>query len=669
MNSASKKDHITALSVSPAFENNIAIGMMCSEGYVKYTSVTLLSIVNTVSKKFNYDILIFHEGLSEIAQEGLLDCVQGIPNISLRFCLIKSTLSLVTSNIGNGYSKLLYYRVFAGHLLPNYSRIICVDSDMIVCADLADLWDVDLHGNYLMAAPEWIYDIPQNYIDQVLHIKTGTRYTFNAGLMILDLEKFRHDFSVEYLLQLCSKEDWKFGDQDVLNILCNRQVEYLQPDWNYRIDWIHYTECHVYISQYEEYLKIEPKVIHFAGEAKPWREKGLPKEDEFWKIATTSPFYSEIEIGQQYDIKPFEPPQPFFEENNIPVFFSSSNYFVPYFATMLLSLIEHISPQYNYDLFVLHTDIKKRNIKILLDMVKGRTNISLRFIDVTSLVNNKDLHESGTVGIASFYRLTVATVFAAYEKILWLDSDMIVNRDVAELYQTDIHDHLLGAVIDATFTGEYCNRRITTDYIDNIMKLKYPLKQFQAGVILFNVPKFKMTFTETELLDFAELHSSGEEKFWNADQDVLNVKCEGDVFFLDPKWNVIFDDCGYRIDAYISYAPIEVFRAYIKSRENPYIIHYAGYGKPWFEPEADFANEFWSIARKSPFYEVILHRMMWNVRNSNPYIPPYYSKVRRWADKVMPKGTRRREFAKKLLPKGTRRWNFCKKIYYFIFKG
>ena len=43
------------------------------------------------------------------------------------------------------------------------------------------------------------------------------------------------------------------------------------------------------------------------------------------------------------------------------------------------------------------------------------------------------------------------------------------------------------------------------------------------------------------------------------------------------------------------------------------------------------------------------------------------SGARKFADKLLPKGTRRREFAKKILPKGSLRWRFCKQIYY-IFK-
>ena len=40
--------------------------------------------------------------------------------------------------------------------------------------------------------------------------------------------------------------------------------------------------------------------------------------------------------------------------------------------------------------------------------------------------------------------------------------------------------------------------------------------------------------------------------------------------------------------------------------------------------------------------------------------------ARKFADKLLPKGTRRREFAKLLLPKGSLRWRFCKQVYYIF---
>lgn len=51
------------------------------------------------------------------------------------------------------------------------------------------------------------------------------------------------------------------------------------------------------------------------------------------------------------------------------------------------------------------------------------------------------------------------------------------------------------------------------------------------------------------------------------------------------------------------------YNLYMEARKSPKIIHYAGCPKPWQIPEADFTEDFWEYARKSPFYERIIANM------------------------------------------------------------
>lgn len=56
-------------------------------------------------------------------------------------------------------------------------------------------------------------------------------------------------------------------------------------------------------------------------------------------------------------------------------------------------------------------------------------------------------------------------------------------------------------------------------------------------------------------------------------------------------------------------APARYYREYCEARKEPYIIHYAGYQKPWIELECDMAEFFWKYARKTPFYEVLIGQL------------------------------------------------------------
>lgn len=59
----------------------------------------------------------------------------------------------------------------------------------------------------------------------------------------------------------------------------------------------------------------------------------------------------------------------------------------------------------------------------------------------------------------------------------------------------------------------------------------------------------------------------------------------------------------------IKFAPYYIMDAYEEARKHPYIIHYAGFLKPWMKPDEDFGFEFWKVARTTLFYEKILSDM------------------------------------------------------------
>ena len=66
-------------------------------------------------------------------------------------------------------------------------------------------------------------------------------------------------------------------------------------------------------------------------------------------------------------------------------------------------------------------------------------------------------------------------------------------------------------------------------------------------------------------------------------------------------------DCDHtRISSVIRYAPRAILEEYEEARIDPFIIHYAGFMKPWNRLDEDFGDVFWKVARKSGCYEELL---------------------------------------------------------------
>ena len=116
-----------------------------------------------------------------------------------------------------------------------------------------------------------------------------------------------------------------------------------------------------------------------------------------------------------------------------------------------------------------------------------------------------------------------------YDKVLYLDCDMIIQRDIADLYDLDLGTNLIGAALDPDFTGQ-CNgaNPAKRKYCDAVLKLKDCFTYFQAGVLLMNVAELNKSVTVRQLLEMAE---TGIYKY--SDQDILNVVCEGRALYLE----------------------------------------------------------------------------------------------------------------------------------------
>lgn len=340
------------------------------------------------------------------------------------------------------------------------------------------------------------------------------------------------------------------------------------------------------------------------------------------------------------DTEPFPEIQPAFKEDNIAVVLSANNYYVPYVATVLSSILTNSSAKYNYDILLMNKDINPHEQKKLKSIIEDKSNFSLRFINVSRFEESfRSLFLRGHFTIETWFRLLLPEILPDYDKVLYLDSDLVVNADIAELYNTNIDKYLLAACHDADTAGLYNGfEPKKKNYMDNILKIAKPYDYFQAGVILFNLAEFRKQLKTDETLKFAASYE------WELlDQDVLNYLAQEKVKFVDMAWNVMYDWNYIRIKKIVSRAPKYLQDEYITAHANPKIIHYAGPDKPWNNPLADYAEAFWKYAKDSGYYEAIIYR--------NTQVPP----------RVGIKG-RTKHIAKLMLPENTARGRFVRRL-------
>lgn len=305
-----------------------------------------------------------------------------------------------------------------------------------------------------------------------------------------------------------------------------------------------------------------------------------------------------------HDTRPAQVMKPYFRTDSVNLVTASSHTFVPYLSVMLMSVIKYADSKTNYDIVVMHTDVGMGYQKMTQKLADGRKNISIRFLDVSERVRGIKLPVHYHLSPETYFRYFMLDLMPEYTKALWLDVDLIVLRDIGELYHMELNRHCISAVRDLDMIGSYRTDPHVKKYTDKMLKLKNPYDYFQAGVMLLNLKKIREKYTSEDFIRITTQY-----RWRMMDQDVLNKMLQEEYLALDQKWNVIMDwqENGRKRSDILKHAPYRLWEEYEQARKSPAVIHYAGGWKPWKVPDCDFASYFWRFARKSPFYEIILY--------------------------------------------------------------
>ena len=370
---------------------------------------------------------------------------------------------------------------------------------------------------------------------------------------------------------------------------------------------------------------------------------------------------------------------PAFSRNNIPIVFSSDDNYVPILATAVKSIANFSTKNNNYDIVILHQDITKDNQSKLIKEFESES-LSIRFVNVKKFFEDRHLITPAHFTIEIYFRLAMQDVMQEYDKVVYLDSDLVVNKDIAELYFTPLGDNLIAAVQDVDSAGCYKGfdpKR--KEYFENVLKLQDPYSYFNSGVIVMNLNKFRHDFTSEYIIKLAE-----NEDYIFPDQDVLNILCENNVLYLDERWNTLINHKSRdnsRLEV-ARLAPHKIYNNYLKARKDPWIIHFAGYQKPWKYRQCDMSEYFWRFARETSFYEQLMLMLFLDEceRNKLSYNQPIQTEERKehqamlniegvddpiYIDGIMVKFVNK---INKFLPIGSKRRNTVKAIAGKFFK-
>jgi len=225
---------------------------------------------------------------------------------------------------------------------------------------------------------------------------------------------------------------------------------------------------------------------------------------------------------------------------------ADDNYSIPLGITMLSILMNSNNPV-EIEFFVLENKISITKKEQIRELVLGY-GAAIQFFGVSDFLDNYNLPEMRHLNKSAYSRLFIPKIIDR-KKVIYLDTDIIVNLDLQVLLNKDISTYLLAAVPEPESAKIIFER-------DDFELVDY----FNSGVMLINIELWKQSMITEKALNFIDNYP---EKIKSADQDVLNYVCS-------KQWMKIENIYNYEITYNEPSSP-----------NGAKIIHYIGSTKPW----------------------------------------------------------------------------------------
>lgn len=309
------------------------------------------------------------------------------------------------------------------------------------------------------------------------------------------------------------------------------------------------------------------------------------------------------------------------KENVVPIVFAANDAYAKYLAVVIESIISRSNPERKYQIYVIDGGISFGNKNNISDRIKLFTNFDIDFININHYLKDEVralFYTYNYISKETYFRFLIQDIFAEYSKVIYLDCDVIVNKDIALLYEIDISNHAIGAVRDYEVARLLKRDVGWVKYLKDDLMIENQDAYFQAGVLLINVDRMRKIDGFGRLV--SQLQKTPSPRF--VDQDILNAALQNEVKIIDPRWNFLWSIEEYDPD-FKMVVDKNTYDEYCASKNNHYLIHYNGSKKPWHSNDARYAWLFWVSARSSVFYEELLYELHYfkNSRNESDIIP------------------------------------------------
>ena len=254
--------------------NEIKIALITDSNYFLPALVAIESLTANTSEQLNVRCILTKNVEYDIKQIEQ-NLKQKYKNLTLEFIYFDD------SKLGNiqtkfHISKAAYIKIYLPDILSDWNTCIFLDSDMLVCKDVSQLWSIatTMKEEQELGAvwnPGYIKD------NEFIGVKDDEK-TFNSGLLIMNLKAMRKNSSSEQLKLFIKDFNSRthLNDQPAFNSVFKYKWLEIPLEWNVQFQFFVKSNKKIGITKEQlREVKKNPAIVHFTTASKPWKYRSV----------------------------------------------------------------------------------------------------------------------------------------------------------------------------------------------------------------------------------------------------------------------------------------------------------------------------------------------------------------------------------------------------------
>ncbi len=258
-------------------------------GYARQTYIAMHSIIERGNCANKYIFWI----LCETQKEKFINCFnmdREYPDCEIHYLEVGGYFDNVPLPIAH-ITKPTYYRLLIP-LLLHLDRCIYLDSDIIVCDDLSDLYTVPMEGYEVAGVLAAGY---QQRYGKIIGIPSMDTY-INAGVLLMNLDEMRKNSFTQNAISI-SENRYPSSDQDIINILSYGKIKLLSFSYNYQPACVGKIDLEeIFGKEDADNAEKNPKIIHYLAPQKPWEFLNIKYAEKWWEACRRTRFFEDFFI-------------------------------------------------------------------------------------------------------------------------------------------------------------------------------------------------------------------------------------------------------------------------------------------------------------------------------------------------------------------------------------